>query len=262
MKKEKKVIVITGASSGIGEKLYKKFESDNHIVINLSRSQSYNNTAIICDVSNLENVTQAFDEIKRIYGKVDLLINNAGYGLSSATELINQKEANAIFDTNFFGTLYCFQNAVKLMPRGARIVNISSATALFPLPYRSLYCASKAAVSSLSQSIRMELAPAGIDVVSICPGDTKTPFTKNRVKNFETNARYENRVESATQKLDLRTDKRMSADYVANVIYKICKKRKTKPQYIVGFKYKVFYLFQRLLPIRLFNKILESLFNS
>ncbi len=258
----KKVVVITGASSGIGKALYQKFENAGNVVINLSRSENLNINSIVCDVSKPEQVKEAFAKIENDYKKIDLLINNAGFGLSGITELVSPEKAEEILNTNFLGALYCSQNALKLMGKNSRIVNISSATALFPLPYRTLYCASKAALSSLSQGLRMELAHAKIDVVSICPGDTKTPFTTNRVKNFETTSRYEDRAKSATLKLDSKTEKRMSTEYVANKIYNICNKNKTKPQYIVGNKYKVFYFFQKVLPIKLFNKIIEKLFVS
>lgn len=257
----KKVVVITGASSGIGKALYEKFEKNGDVVINLSINQSSQKNSIQCDISKSEQVKIAFEKIQEKYNKIDLLVNNAGFGLSSITELVTPEKAQAIINTNFLGSLYCSQEALKLMKSNTRIVNISSATAFFPLPYRTLYCASKAALSSLSQGMRMELSHAKIDVVSICPGDTKTTFTANRVKNFETTSRYQNRQKKATEKLDSKVDERMSVEYVSKKIYNICNKKKTKPQYIVGAKYKVFYFFQRIIPINLFNKILEKLFS-
>ncbi|MGI5842383.1 MAG: SDR family NAD(P)-dependent oxidoreductase [Christensenellales bacterium] len=258
----KKVMVITGASSGIGLALYKIAQKNGFEVVNLSRSENKETNTIICDVSSPEQVDKTFNEISKKYAKIDILVNNAGFGLSGVTQHLKLEQTQAIFQTNFFGTLYASQNALKLMAKGAKIVNISSACALFPLPYRSLYCASKAAVNLLSQSMAMELSNAGIGVVSICPGDTKTAFTANRVKNFETDEKYGQNIISATKKLDQREDKRMSAEFVSNKIFKIILKKKNKPQYIIGFKYKVFFAFQKSLPIKVFNKVIETLFKK
>lgn len=258
-----KVVVITGASSGIGLEVSKHFKKEaNTIVLNLSKSATKDEYSYPCDVSNKQELEKVFENIKQRFGKIDILINNAGFGVSGATELIDDQKSQSIFQTNYFGVLNCSKLALPLMQKGGRIINISSVCAIFPLPYRSLYCASKAAVSMLSESMRMELSPYGIDIVAICPGDVKTNFTKNRIKNFETNERYEQRVKKATDKIDLRENKRMSVEYVAKKIYNISNKKHTKPMYIIGAKYKVFYFFSKILPKSWFNKILEELFSG
>ena len=246
-------IVITGTSSGLGKLLADKFRSQKHNVIGLSRTKTHEDD-ISCDISSLEAIENAFLVIKQKYSHIDLLINNAGYGVSGATELIPYESAKHIFDVNFFGTLNCTKFGLPLMQKHSRIVNISSVSAMFALPYRALYSASKSAVSLLSYSMRMELAPAGIDVVCICPGDTKTPFTKNREKHFETNERYENRIANATNKVDGRNDKRMSAERVASKIYKIISKKKSKPMYIIGAKYKLLHFASKVFPLSLLLK--------
>lgn len=257
-----RVIVITGASSGIGLEIAKLFsiQSTDNIVINFSRKTLKTDFSYPCDVSNLESLKEGFLFVAKKYGKIDLLINNAGYGVSGVTELVEEQESQQIFGTNFFGVLNSTKLALPLMKKGGRIINISSACAIFPLPYRSLYCASKAAVSMLSQSMRMELAPYGIDIVDVCPGDVKTNFTKNRVKGIITNHRYNDRVKKATEKLDSREEKRMPVEYVGKKIFKLANKKTTKPMYLIGTKYKIFYFFSKILPKRWFNKILENIF--
>jgi NAD(P)-dependent dehydrogenase (short-subunit alcohol dehydrogenase family) len=258
-----KIVVITGASSGIGEQTAILFKNAGHIVVNLSNNVTQQDKFnLLCDVSNQEQVKQCFEQIEKDFGKIDILINNAGYGISGATEIISLEQAKHQFDVNFFGGFLCNKYALPLMQKGSRIVFISSACAIFPLPYRTLYCASKAAVSMMSKSIRMELKQAGIDVVAICPGDTRTNFTANRIKNFQTNQRYGSSVQSATQKLDGREHKRMSKQYVAKKIFAIANKRTTKPEYIIGPKYKVFYAFSRLVPQKLFLNILHKMFSK
>ena len=254
-------IVITGTSSGIGKTLAENFRAEGHNVIGLSR-HTENVEDIICDVSNISSIENAFQEISKRFESIDLLINNAGFGISGATELISNEDAHKIFETNFFGVLNCSRYALPLMKSGARIVNISSVCAMFPLPFRALYSASKASVNLLSSSMRMELAPAGIDITCICPGDTKTNFTKNREKNFETNERYENRIENATKKIDKNNDKRMSVKKVSKKIEKICLKRKTKPIYIIGAKYKFLNFLTKIFPYSLLVKATGKLYGG
>jgi len=245
-----KIVVITGASSGIGLETAETFIKNGYEVVNLSRTPSgilKNNYT--CDVSKEEEVKRVFEAIGSKYGKIDILINCAGYGLSGATELISASDAEKIFAVNVFGTLNCVRQTLPLMINGGKIINVGSAMALFTVPFRGLYAASKAAVNSITYSLRMECAPFGIQVCSICPGDVKTNFTKNRVKKFETNERYGERIKNATECVDSKEARRMPASKVAGAIYRQSKKKKTRPMTIVGFKYKFLHFVMRFLPL-------------
>ena len=253
-------IVITGASSGIGKRLSELFEKTD-TVITLSRSGEGENH-YKCDVSNEDEVRATFDKIKDAYGHIDILINNAGYGLSGAIELLPLSEVKRLFDVNFYGVLNCTQNALPLMKKGGKIINISSACAIFALPYRAMYCASKSAVSSLSFGLNMECKKSGIQVCAICPGDTKTNFSKNRVKINESNERYGDSIVNSATKIGSREDKRMSVDKVAYKIYKLTNKKKLPYQKIIGGKYKVFYIGLRLLPTNWFYGLVNKIFNK
>lgn len=280
-------VVITGGTSGIGKALVRKFVAQGDDVFVLARSienstqnqilrnewieekkiadkneateidnalenlNKVNVLGIKCDIANKEEIQKAFALVREKFGEVDILVNNAGYGVSGATELVSESECRKIFDVNFFGSLFCMQEALPMMKSGSKIVNISSACAIFALPFRTLYCASKAATSMLSHSIRLELKNSGIEVFAICPGDIKTNFTKNRVKNFQTNIRYGDRIEKATNKIDSREDKRMTLDFASSKIFKIIMKKKHKAQYIIGAKYKALYFAQKIFPINL-----------
>lgn len=255
-----KIIAITGGSSGIGKHICETFSADN-VVVDLSRSAETSDVFlsegtgvnglyhIKCDVSVEADVIAAFDKIKAAFGKVDVLINNAGYGVSGAVELLSDEEVERIFKVNFMGVFRCCKYALPLMDKGGKIVNVSSACAIFALPFRGMYCASKAAVSMLSYSLREEVKPYGIDVTAICPGDVKTPFTRNRVKNFTTNERYGSRIKDADDHISARENKRMSVDYACRKIEKIIVKKKYKPFYIVGGKYKFLYALYRIFPL-------------
>jgi len=157
-------------------------------------------------------------------------------------------------NVNFMGAFLCYKYALPLMKSGAKIINISSVCALFPIPYRGFYCASKSALSSISLSAYMELKNSKISVVTICPGQTKSNFEKNRIKNMATNERYADTIESTAKALAKTEDNnsRMSTDYVAKIILKQSYKKNPKPMKIIGFKYKLFYFAQRILPTRMF----------
>lgn len=244
-----RTVVITGASSGIGKELCSIFEQDGFEVIKIARSlNNPDENEYSCDVSNFEQVLETFKQIAMKHHHIDILVNNAGFGLFGAAEFLPENECHKQFDVNFFGVLNCTKCALPLMTSGGKIINISSACALFSLPFRALYSASKAAVNSLSYGMRNELKNAGIDVVAICPGDVKTEFVQNRVKYFETNLRYGNQIERAADFVDSKNDKRMDKTKVAKKIYKISTKKKCKAMYVIGFKYKVLNFLSRFVP--------------
>ena len=245
--KEKRVVVITGASSGIGKELKSMFESCGDYVLGLSRTNCGEGWRE-CDVTDAERVRAAIDAIGQEYGRIDILINNAGVGISGALELTEDADYERVMKTNVDGVFNVSRAAVKYMKRGAKIVNISSVCALFSLPFRSLYCAAKAAVNMLSFGLRMELRSSGISVVAVCPGEIKTGFTKHRIKNLATSERYGDRIEKATKGIDKKEDRRMDCKAACKKIYKIATKKKGA-MYIVGFKYKLLNFVSRLVPV-------------
>ena len=255
-----RVIVISGGSSGLGKQVRKLFEEESgNIVLSISRNvDESNEREYACDVSDEKAVEKIFNIIAKKYGKIDLLLNNAGFGLSGITELIKPEEAKRLFDVNFFGAWYCVKSALPHMPKGGRIVNIGSAMEFFPVPYRAFYASSKSALDTLSQTLRMECKPLGVDVTCVCPGDIKTEFTKNRVKDFETNERYGEAMKKATLKVDARENKRMSVESVAKKLFKICNKKKTKPMYLIGAKYKFIYFLSKFFPLSLKLKVISK----
>ena len=243
-----KTIVITGGTSGIGLVLKNLFEQNGDTVITFSLEETNSTNHYQGNIDHEIKVRQVFNDIHQRFGNIDVLINCAGIGMSGITELAEMDEIKRVMDINFYGTLYSIRSALPYMSSGSKIVNMSSAMALFPVPYRSIYGAAKSAVLNLSLSLRMELKPLGIDVIAICPGNTKTNFTKNRIKNFVTNERYGNRLENATLTSDANEDKRMTAKDVGETIFALINKPKSKPFYIVGKKYKFLHFLTRFTP--------------
>ncbi len=194
MKKERRplVILITGASSGLGNECANLLSTFGHIVYGSSRnkySHANNNISMLeIDVTNTESIALAVSRIINEQGRIDVLINNAGVGTSGALELSTQEEYELTFNTNVLGTINMCQQVVPHMrkQRSGRIINISSIAGIIGIPFQGLYSASKFAIEGLSETYALELKPFGIDVCLVEPGDFNTNFTKNRLSSLST----------------------------------------------------------------------------
>ena len=256
--KQNRIVVISGASSGIGKELCRLYCAAGDTVIGLSRRKA-TDCDISVDVTDFDATRAAIESIAAEYGRIDTVIANAGGGLSGATELLPLGDVQKQLDLNFTGALNLVRCALKFMSKGSNAVFISSACALFALPYRAMYCASKAAVNMAAFGLYMELKNHGIRVSSICPGDIQTEFTANRVKYSDGGERYGNAPALSAQKIDGRERKRMKLAPAVKKIYKYCNKCK-KPLYIVGAKYKVLNFLRHVMPQKLFLDVTAKLF--
>jgi Short-chain dehydrogenases of various substrate specificities len=242
------IIVATGGTSGIGKALAEKLREEGNTVIILARSAEDGEFSFKADVSDSERVRIVFKEIYERFGRIDVLVNNAGYGMSGATEYISEKDAKVIFGANFFGALFCSQAALGYMKAGARIIDVGSLSAISPIPFRSLYNSSKAALHMLSVSMRTETEPFGIDVTEILLGDTATNFASRRIM-FKENGRYSDASDKVDDFMAGRgNDKKTPLDAAVKKIVKIIYKKKTKAYYIFGIKYKIAYLLNSFFP--------------
>ncbi|MDE6293856.1 MAG: SDR family NAD(P)-dependent oxidoreductase [Clostridiales bacterium] len=255
--KQQKVVIISGCTSGIGEELCKLYRASGHTVVGIARSAV--EPDIKADVTDYAAVKAAVDEVYSRYGRIDTVIANAGGGLSGATELLPIEQVEKQISLNFTGALNLVNCALSYMKEGSSAIFISSACALFALPYRAMYCASKAAVNMAAYGLYMELKGHGIRVCSICPGDIKTNFTANRIKYGDGGERYGDAPSISAQKIDSREDKRMKLAPAAKKIYRCCEKAK-KPLYIIGFKYKALNFLRHILPQKLFLDVTAKLF--
>ncbi|MDE7108002.1 MAG: SDR family NAD(P)-dependent oxidoreductase, partial [Clostridiales bacterium] len=227
------------------------------IVVGIARTAAAPDIA--ADVTDLDAVKQAVDGVCARYGRIDTVIANAGGGLSGATELLPIEQVQNQIDLNFTAALNLVRCALTYMKSGSNVVFISSACALFALPYRAMYCASKAAVNMAAYGLYMELKQHGIRVSSICPGDIQTGFTANRIKYADGGERYGDAPKLSAQKIDGREHKRMKLKPAAKKIYKCCGKSK-KPLYIIGFKYKMLNFLRHILPQKLMLDITAKIF--
>ena len=254
--KQKLNIVITGSSSGIGKALKQHYLSLGNNVVGISLSGD----DYLADVSDKNALDKVFEQIKEKLGTIDILINCAGFGVSGAIELIDPQMVQKEYDVNVLGTIFTTQCALPIMSEKGKIINISSACALFPLPFRSFYCSSKSAVSMFSDCLRMELCKTKIQSTAICPCDIKTNFTKNRQKSYVTNERYKDAIELSAERIDSREDKRMPLEKATKILVKIIDKKKLKPQYVMGARNKVLYQVQKFFPKSWILKVMTKLF--
>lgn len=251
-------IIITGASSGIGQALKNHYEKLGHTVFDISKSGD----GYECDVADRAALEKVVADIMTKVESIDILINCAGFGVSGAIELVPIENVKSIFDVNVIGAVNMLQLVLPHMKKGGKVINISSVLALFPTPYRGYYCASKSALSSISDALYMELKASGIQVTAICPCDIKTNFSKNRVKNFETNERYGEAIALSTKHIDDKEDKRMPIDKATKILVKWIDKRHLKPQYIMSFKFKLLYAFKNIFPKSVYLKVCNKMFNK
>lgn len=260
---EKKTAVITGGSSGIGKVILRELNACGYSCICVSRSKPEDVPCdfFACDLSKTDNIAETAKAIAEKYGKIDLLINNAGLGISGATELLPEESVRYVMEVDYFAPLLFTRALLPVMPKKSKIVMISSACALFALPYRGVYCSAKAALNMLSYGLRMELKPSKIDVVCICPGDIRSNFTANRLKFTDTNERYGDNVLLAQQKVDGREHKRMNELKAGKKIARISMKKRGA-LYIIGGKYKLLNFLSHIFPAKVILHFTEKMFGK
>lgn len=250
----KKTIVITGGSKGLGKRLISLFSKNEDNIYSLSRSNKDNyKNHYACDVTNEQSVIQTIEKIGKACGKIDILICNAGIGLAGAIETTPTETVKKVFDVNFYGALHLIKAALKYMEKGSKIIVISSASAFFSVPYRSIYSASKSALNMMITGLNMELAKENINCCAICPGEIDTDFVKNRL--WHTDDKNKDILESISNKFKNKQKSRMDAGKVSKKIFKIINKKRLKPVYIIGAKYRFFYFISKILPYNLLLKI-------
>src|SRR6266699_4533642 len=186
MKLKNRVALVTGASSGIGKATAERLATAGYKVYGTSRRGAQTGQRsfemLPLDVTSDESVKAAVEKLMQLEGRIDLLVNNAGFGVAPAgAEESSMEQARSIFDTNFFGLVRMTRAVVPHMRRqgGGRILNIGSVLGFLPMPYGALYAATKHAVEGYSESLDHELRTRGIRVSVIEPAYTKTQFDTN-----------------------------------------------------------------------------------
>lgn len=258
---DKKVAVITGVSSGIGNDLARFLIEKGYKVYGLSRRPAniLGMESLKCDVQDLNSIHKCFLYIKEKEKSIDALINNAGIGIAGSIIDSNYTDIERIFATNVLGTIQMCKEFIPLLKKGSRIVNIGSVAGDLTIPYQVYYSMSKSAIDKFSEGLAMELKSSGIRVSVILPGDTKTGFTNNRVTTIKDGKDAEIARKSIAK---MENDERHGDNprKVSKTIYKVLKSRHAKVRVVVGFKYKILVFCQRILPRSLVLWIIRKLY--
>jgi len=207
-----KVVVITGASMGIGEALAKLFVENGANVVLLSRDSSRaemartrigfpeRTAAFACDVRHSEEIDRVIALTLHHFKRIDIWINNAGHGLLDSVSQMNMAACHDLFETNFFGAVSAMQKVVPIMQQqgGGTIINVSSVAGHIPLPFHAAYSASKFALNAIGKGARVELKNDGIHVLTVCPGYVQTAFSQNAVRGNDLKKVRPNSVKGIT----------------------------------------------------------------
>ena len=194
-----KVVVITGASMGIGEAIAKEFVEHGSSVVfssrDLARAEAARQRvgspertcAVACDVTQRGEIDRLLQETISRYKRVDVWVNNAGFGLMDSVASMDMRECRRMFDTNLFGVIDAIQLVAPVMKQqgSGSIINIASTAGHIAVPYMAAYCASKHALRAIGNAARLELRGAGVNVLTVCPGYISTDFSVNAVKGKE-----------------------------------------------------------------------------
>ena len=182
-----KTAIVTGGTSGIGKAAALALKKDGWTVYELSRrltgTEGINH--ITADITDESGVAAAVEQVVSAEGHIDLVVNNAGFGISGAVEFTDTEDAKRLFDTDFFGMVRINRLIIPIMRKqgGGKIINISSVAAPIPIPFQTYYSAAKAAVNSYTMALANEVRPFKIGVCAVQPGDIKTGFTSARQKH-------------------------------------------------------------------------------
>jgi short-subunit dehydrogenase len=262
-----KVVLITGASSGIGKACASHLASLGHTVYGTSRKggDAIGSVRMIpMDVTDDRSVADGVDRVVRAEGRLDALLNNAGYGIAGAVEETSIREAQQQFDTNFFGMFRLTKAVLPRMRerRSGLIVNMGSIGGLISIPFQSFYCATKFAIEGFTEALRMEVRGFGVRVALIEPGDHQTNFTRSRIRTQESQkegSAYRPAFEKALGVMERDEQNGPSPDGIARRVAAILSDRSPALRHPVGmFLQRFAVTLKSALPGGVFESIIRS----
>ncbi|MGJ8742886.1 SDR family oxidoreductase [Polaribacter sp.] len=261
-----KVVLITGASSGIGKSIATFLTEKGYKVYGTSRNPKNTNNfsfeLIALDVLKVATINTAIDFIIKKEGRLDILVNNAGMGITGPIEDTPTDEMRAVFNTNLFGAVDVMKAVLPQMrtQKSGTIINVTSIAGYMGLPFRGLYSATKGALETITEAISMEVKPFGIKVACVAPGDFATNIAAGRYHTpvFE-NSAYKDNYQMNLNLMDAHVSGGMDPIEMAKGVHKIIESKNPKIHYKVGgFLEKFSIVLKRILPDRMYEKMLMN----
>ena len=259
-----KVVLITGGSSGIGKSVGEFLTAKGFIVYGTSRNpERYANSQIKLvklDVSDSNSIEQAIKTVIREHGSLDVLVNNAGAGITGPIEEIPDVEIQRNFETNFFGPIRVIKAVLPQMrtQNSGLIINVTSIAGYMGLPYRGVYSASKGALELLTEAFRMEIKDFNIQMTNVAPGDFATNIAAGRYHApVLEHSPYKKPYGDTLNLMDAHVNGGKDPQLMASAIYKIINTPQPKIHYKVGeFMQKFSIFLKRVLPDKVYEKML------
>ena len=259
-----KVVLITGGSSGIGKSIGEFLTEKGFTIYGTSRNpKRYTDSKfnlVRLDVSDVDSIEEAIKTVISQHGRIDVLINNAGAGITGPIEEIPDAEIQRNFETNFFGPIRVIKAVLPQMraQKSGLIINITSIAGYMGLPYRGVYSASKGALELLTEAFRMEIKDFNIHMTNVAPGDFATNIAAGRYHApVLENSPYKKTYEDTLNLMNEHVSEGKDPQIMANAIYKIINTQHPKVHYKVGeFKQKFSIVLKRILPDKVYEKML------
>lgn len=270
MSTSKKVILITGASAGMGKDFAKQLLKSGHTVYGAARRvdkmkdiEKLGVHILEMDVTDDESMVKGVNAIIKAEGRIDVLINNAGFGSYGAIEDVSMADARYQLDVNVFGAARLMQLVIPGMrdQHFGRIINISSIGGKLALPFGGWYHASKFALEALSDSVRNEVKPFGIDVVVIEPGGVKSEWSGIAMDNLvkvsggTAYAEHAGKLAAMFGQVDSKVP---GPTVITELVQKAINAKKPKTRYSGGYMAKIALFMRSILPDRTFDKAMMS----
>ncbi|WP_396164896.1 SDR family oxidoreductase [Flavobacterium sp.] len=262
----KKVILITGGSSGIGKAIGKFLLDKDYIVYGTSRNASAISNSKInlidLDVRNMTSIEACVAKVLLLEGRIDVLINNAGVGITGPLEEIPLEEIKNNFETNVFGPIATMKAVLPQMrlQKSGLIINITSIAGYMGLPFRSVYSSSKGALELITESLRMETKSFGIQITNVAPGDFATDIASRRFHApVKQGSAYETVYQNQLNMMNEHVSGGSNPIEMAVAIHQIIETKNPRIHYKVGaFMQKFSIVLKRILPDKMYEKILMN----
>ena len=261
-----KVVLITGGSSGIGKSIGEFLHHKGFVVWGTSRNPERILNSIFplvtLDVRNTESINAAVAKIIATSGRLDIVINNAGVGITGPIEEIPTAEIKNNFETNLFGPIEVMKAVLPQMrsQKSGLIINITSIAGYMGLPYRGIYSASKGALELITEALRMEVKSFGVQITNVAPGDFVTNIASGRFHApLIKDSAYEIPYGNTLQLMNEHVDSGSNTNEMAEAVYKIIQNPSPRIHYKVGaFMQKFSIVLKRILPDKIYEKMLMN----